>query len=76
MEKILNETLINARKKCGKIAKPLSWTVFILSSKDKSTINLQKCYVEKFKEASSPEIWLTYQILALSAPSISKQIFP
>ncbi len=75
LEKILNETLINARKKCGKIAKPLSWTVFILSSKDKRTINLQKCYVEKFKE-SSPEIWLTYQILALSAPSISKQIFP
>ena len=75
LEKILNETLINARKKCGKIAKPLSWTVFILSSKDKRTINLQKCYVEKFKEAS-PEIWLTYQILALSAPSISKQIFP
>ena len=75
LEKILNETLINARKKCGKIAKPLSWTIFILSSKDKRTINLQKCYVEKFKEAS-PEIWLTYQILALSAPSISKQIFP
>ena len=75
LEKILTETLINARKKCGKIAKPLSWTVFILSSKDKSTINLQKCYVEKFKE-SSPEIWLTYQILALSAPSISKLIFP
>lgn len=75
LEKILNETFINARKKCGKIAKPLSWTIFILSSKDKRTINLQKCYVEKFKEAS-PEIWLTYQILALSAPSISKQIFP
>ena len=75
LEKILNETLINARKKCGKIAKPLSWIVFILSSKDKRTINLQKCYVEQFKE-TSPEIWLTYQILALSAPSISKLIFP
>ena len=75
LEKILNETLINARKKCGKIAKPLSWTVFILSIMVIMTINLKKFYVEQFKEAS-PEIWLTYQILALSAPSIGKHIFP
>ena len=32
-------------------------------------------FMNNLKKAS-PEIWLTYQILALSAPSIGKHIFP
>ena len=75
LSNILQETANDARKKCGRIAKPSSWIVFVLSSNNQRILKTQKCYNEKFKEASS-DIWLTYKILALSVPSISNKIFP
>ena len=74
LENILKETSKDARKICGRIAKPSSWLVFVLSSNNKRILEIQKCYIKKFKEAS-PDIWLTYKILASSLPSISKIIF-
>ena len=74
LENILRDTSEDARKKCGRIAKPSSWLVFVLSSNNKRILEIQECYIKKFKEAS-PDVWLTFKILALSISSISKQIF-
>ena len=75
LENILRETSNDAHNKCGRIAKPSTWLVFVLSSNNKRILEIQKCYIRKFKEAS-PDIWLVYKFLALSIPSIGKQIYP
>ena len=73
LENILRDTSEDARKKCGRIAKPSSWLVFVSASNNKRILEIQECYIKKFKEAS-PDVWLTFKILALSISSISKQI--
>ncbi len=62
-----------ARANCGPIAKPSSWIVFVLSSKNTELINRQNCHAKIFKNYSE-DVWITYKLLALISPAIKKYI--
>ena len=70
---ILQTASDEARAKCGPIAKPSSWIVFVLSSKDSELINRQNCHAKIFKNYSE-DVWITYKLLALISPAIQKYL--